>query len=137
LVSPQLRTFSVPDLAVELVEPPPAALPPKLKAKVYFDAAKEPHHLHFLGPMTDAERDALVGLATDPADPEQAAYLTAVQQLYDQAELVVPAVGDAFLTADGPDDDGALVRRRSRRNPGGRRHHSADPGEFLGRSAPG
>jgi hypothetical protein len=60
LVSRQLRTFSVPDLAVELVEPPPAALPPKLKAKVYFDAAKEPHHLHFLGPMTDAERVVLV-----------------------------------------------------------------------------
>jgi ABC toxin N-terminal region/Neuraminidase-like domain/Putative peptidoglycan binding domain len=106
----QMRSFSVIDQFVEL-----SALstlikfPPKLKGKVYFDNAKEPHELHFLGPMTEAERDELIALATDPADPNQAAYLAALQLLYEQVESLALPPGDLFLTADGVDNDAAAL----------------------------
>jgi len=58
-----MRTFSVHNFAADLSELPPDAKPfPKaLAGRIYFDATT--HKLHFLGPMLEAEREALSKLS--------------------------------------------------------------------------
>ena len=59
-----MRTFSVPDFSTELEDLPKKLkpIPAALKDKFYFDAAAKPRWLHFVGVMTEAERDVLLGL---------------------------------------------------------------------------
>ncbi|MCI0354715.1 MAG: hypothetical protein L0099_06720, partial [Acidobacteria bacterium] len=109
-IARHVRTFSVPDFE-EKLDGLPAGLqfPKALKGKIYFDTAADPSALHFVGAMTEQERDVLLVLSTDPADPHHAPYQAAVNGLFAQADTVVPAPGDAFLSASGLDNDAAAM----------------------------
>lgn len=98
------RAFSPQDFSTEL-----AALPDRVKfpnallGKVYFDAAAEPIRLHFVGVMTERQRDLLLGLSSDPNDQRHGLYVDAVNALFAQPESVTAT----FLTAPGPGTDAA------------------------------
>jgi Tc toxin complex TcA C-terminal TcB-binding domain/Neuraminidase-like domain/Putative peptidoglycan binding domain len=99
-LSRYMRTFSVQNFYTRLdALSVDVEFPKKLKSNVYFDAASEPKQLHFIGPMTENERDMLLGLSSDQN------YTDAVNDLFDQAETKPIEVGDAFLTASGPNPD--------------------------------
>ena len=103
-----MRSFSVADHAHPLAAlPATVVFPPALRAKVYFDAAAAT--LHARGALSEAERDTLLGLSTNAADPNHAAWLAAVSALFGLPDTFVPAAGDAFLTADGPGNDAAAL----------------------------
>ncbi len=69
--------FSVHDFVVDLAALPDAVkLPPAIRDKVYFETGSAPR-LHCRGVMSDSERTMLLGLSTDAADPQHAAYQAA------------------------------------------------------------
>ena len=105
-----MPTFSVGDFSAELAALPTAvAIPAALRRKLRFDATATPGRVRFLGAMSEAERDSLLALSSNPADPQDAAYRAAVQSLYAAPEAVVPARGDQFLTASGAGNDAAAL----------------------------
>jgi hypothetical protein len=109
-ISRAMRTFAVHDFATDLATLPAAVeFPNALKHKVFFDASATPKRLHCVGVMSEQERDALLALSRNAADPHHAAYQAAVNDLYDQAEALVPAASDAFLSAAGPGADAASL----------------------------
>src|SRR5262249_45132497 len=94
------------DFSTELAALPDLIkFPNALQGKVYFDAGAEPKKLHFVGVMTERQRDALLGLSTDQRDPRHKLYLDAVNGLFAQPESATAT----FLTAPGPGTDAAVM----------------------------
>jgi receptor-binding and translocation channel-forming TcA subunit of Tc toxin/ABC toxin-like protein/neuraminidase-like protein/putative peptidoglycan binding protein/virulence plasmid A protein len=101
-----MRTLAVRDFAVDLDELPRGSQFPKaLKSKIYFDITSEPKRLHFIGVMTEQERDTLLALSTAPTDPHHAPYQNAIRALYAQPDSLTPD----FLIASGTDNDDAAM----------------------------
>lgn len=78
-----MRTFSVQNFATDLAALPSLVkFPNTLKSKVYFDAASKPKQLHFIGVMTEQERDMLLDLSTVTTDTNHTSYQDAVRILF-------------------------------------------------------
>jgi peptidoglycan hydrolase-like protein with peptidoglycan-binding domain len=99
-----MRAFAIPDFSVALAALP-VKIPPALKARVYFDDSSGQPRLHSRGALTDEERNTLVALATNAADPQQAAFVSAVQELVALPDSFTPKSADEFLTTDGANAD--------------------------------
>jgi hypothetical protein len=113
-ISRAMAAFAVHDFVTDLAALPAGVkLPNALKRKVYFDASTDPKRLHCLGVMSEQERDTLLTLSTNAADPNHAAYQAAVNALFAKAEVLVPAASDAFLTAAGANNDAATMFDRT------------------------
>jgi Tc toxin complex TcA C-terminal TcB-binding domain/Neuraminidase-like domain/Putative peptidoglycan binding domain len=98
------RNFSIQDFATDLATlPASVTFPNALKSKVYFDTTVEPKRLHFIGVMTDPQRDLLLGLSTNPSDPAHTLYVGAVNDLFTQPDAAAPT----FLTGPGAGTDAA------------------------------
>jgi hypothetical protein len=105
-----MRTFITHDFGTDLAALPVSVkFPNTLKRKIYFDSSADPKRLHCVGVMSETERDALLALSTNTADANHATYLAAVNALYAQAETLLPAPSDAFLTTTGPNNDAAAL----------------------------
>lgn len=80
-VARYMRSFSVLDFVTVLPGlPAQVAFPEALKSKIYFDsAAKE---LHFIGVMTEQERNHLAELSADATDPHHDDYIGALRTLF-------------------------------------------------------
>lgn len=70
---------------------PPTAIPPALAGRVGYDAAAQPPVLSVLGPLTNADRQALLAVQADPA------YQAAVKTLYDAPRTFVTGRMQAFV----------------------------------------
>ena len=97
-VASYARTFSIQEFATDLaVLPANVSFPVPLRSKVYFDAVALSKQLHFIGVMTDQQRDALLDLS------DARSYVAAVNSLFEQAQPDFPRTvtpqADAFLTA--------------------------------------
>ncbi len=100
-ISRHMRTFPVQDFAADLdALPVSVTFPNALKSKVYFDA--EAKKLHFIGIMTEQQRDALSGLSTDTSDLKHKSYLAAINSLFTQPDALAatflddPAIANLF-----------------------------------------
>lgn len=100
------RTFSVQDFSAELAALPDSVKFPKaLQGRVYYDTATEPKKLHFVGVMTEQQRDVLLSLSTNLADPSHALYQDAVRKLFAQPDAVTATFltgSDAATLFDAP-----------------------------------
>jgi hypothetical protein len=103
-----MRSFSVADHAVPLAAlPASVVLPSPAAPRMYYDSAA--HQLHARGALLESERDALLGLSTNAADPQHGAYVAAVAAVFALPDTFVPVAGDAYLTADGVGNDAAVL----------------------------
>ncbi len=96
MVKRHMQRYSVPQFEVEL-DPLPAEVvfTGALKSKIYYDNVE--NRLHFIGVMTEAERNVLLPLST------VAAYKQAINDLFDAPGDNPPAAGDVFITSSEAD----------------------------------
>ena len=100
-----MRLFSIRDFEKTLPAlPAKVEFPKSLKEKIYFDTVNR--KLHFLGPMTENERDLLLSLSKiDDQDPNHIPYQAAIKELFKMQETTPLITGDEFLIATGAKDD--------------------------------
>ena len=97
-ISRNMRRFSVPNFESPLTDWPENLLvPTRLNEKFYFDEGAE--SLHFIGTMSQFEREALLSLSSDMD------YQSAVEGLFIAPETQPIESGDDFLSTSDPDND--------------------------------
>ncbi|PWB49644.1 MAG: hypothetical protein C3F06_13815 [Candidatus Methanoperedenaceae archaeon] len=98
-----MYTFSQ-DFSTDLdVLPASVKFPNAFKNKVFYDAAAKPKRLHFIGIMTEQQRDALLSLSNDTT------YQAAVGKLFAQPGSSMLQPCDPFLTSPDAGTDAAIM----------------------------
>ncbi len=95
-----MKIFSIHDFDEQLTNlPANLKFPPALKKRIYYDFTVEPKLLHSFGPMTESDRELILSLS-DQNDPHYVEYATAVNNLFNKADALVPEPDDVFITED-------------------------------------
>jgi len=95
-IARNMHSFSVPDYQAPLAGlPASVTIPSALWRKVYYNSTTAV--LHAQGALTESERDTLLALSTNAADPNNAAYRAAINALYAAPDSLTPTDTDTFL----------------------------------------